>query len=140
MPESNYQLRLSHHGGKCCGVKTIHGFYDNLPSDFEPELLEDKSGRSKDTVGIDVHTNDRVFFPYAPEETVSSRLDRYIDFLKEHRPSGLVEVYLAESQRGTWEKELLNRGFHSVVSFKNSNSGNVVILYHLILENGNVRI
>lgn len=139
MAFSEVHLRLSHHGGKCCGVKTIHGFYDRHPCDYEGELEKDATTAKKDISGADVNTDDRVFSPSAPEETVTNRLDRYIDFLKEHRPSGLIEVYLAEDQKDVWEKELLNRGFRSVVSFKNSNSENVVTLYHLILEDGNVR-
>lgn len=140
-------LKIAFHGGMCCGVKTIQGFpwypegaYCN---GMEPELFERKM-RNNDKFGHNVSSEMDFFNEAAPKEKTLERLDRYLKFLREHRPKGAVEVCLAEGQKPTedfpgqialWHDALLARGFKvTVPKFINSNSKNWVQIYHLVMD------
>jgi len=86
----------------------------------------------------------------APKETNLERLDRFIAFCKERRPAHIIEVTLADDpnnnynakseyigytyQTKMWGKILTDRGFKKVTEGKNSNSGNVVSVWHLTYD------
>lgn len=129
-------LKIACHGGKCCGVKTIHCFSDDFKDGWEP-AIEKKTGvgdhmREPDAYGYDVSSKDNFFWLTAPGESTEDRLDRYIDFLKEKRPGGLIEVCLVSDDQSYWIEQVEKRGFKLVAQFTNSNSGNIVNVYHLI--------
>lgn len=128
-------MKITFHGGKCCGVKTISGFPKSPLSvcgkvDARPEPVS-----NLDAVGFNVTSEFDVFNAAAPEETAIDRLDRLIAFIKKWRPCGIIEVCLAEGksiyQVSTWEESLLERGFKLSIKNYNSNSGNIVHVYHL---------
>lgn len=131
-------LKIANHGGKCCGVKTIHGFYAS-PRHIE-EPLRTKATIDKDQNGDDVTSRQNFFSGGAPAETSLERLDRYISFIRTQRPQGLIEVTLASCliysmgvshpQDEMWGELLEERGFKRVAYFRNSNSGNFVSIYH----------
>ncbi len=142
-------MELVFHGGKCCGIKTIYGFPD-YPTDLEEEIVTAKKSadRNHDRCGDHIRSDLPFFTLSAPEETAEARLRRYIDFCKERRPAGCIEVTLISklnspcacgvceirSQAEIWEPLLFELGFHPVTAFKNSNSGNEVTIYHLVYD------
>ena len=133
-------LKISFHGGKCCGIRHIYGFtFWPFQKSFEPELLANDEFESSDRYGHDVHSATNVFHKAAPAEPLYERLDRYIKFLREFRPGGVVEVCLAKKkgdfdQIAMHEAELFKHGFHLVTELPyNSNSKNVIRIYHLVM-------
>ena len=133
-------LKISFHGGKCCGLKHIHGFtHYPFVKALEPELLANNEFESLDRYGRDVSSATNVFHKAAPAEPLYDRLSRYIQFLREFRPGGVVEVCLAKKkddfdQIAMHEAELFKHGFRLVTELPyNSNSKNVIRIYHLIM-------
>lgn len=127
-------LTLLFHGGNCCGIKTIKNFC-GTGSSIE-DALAPAPHNDEDKKGHLVNSNKRFFADSAPEETTLERLDRYIEYCKKHRPSGMIEVTLNFYQRGYcgWGKHLEDRGFKKVASGLNSNSGNVCYVYYLVYK------
>jgi len=133
-------LKISFHGGKCCGIRHIYGFtYFTTQNSLEPELLANDKFEWSDRYGHDVSSANNVFHKAAPAESLYERLDRYIKFLRWYRPGGVVEVCLAKSknyfdQIAMHEAELFKHGFHLVTELPyNSNSKNVIRIYHLVM-------
>lgn len=131
-------LTLAFHGGKCCGIKTIHSFPYDLEY-TEPQLPK-VSMDSADQIGADVRSDQRFYHLSAPQETALERLKRYISYVKGYRPRHVIEVVLADSllnyynlQR-IWEPTLLDLGFNLVTSAVNSNSENTIYIYHLVVD------
>lgn len=107
------------HGGQCCGIKHIAGLgyfpysrLDPLPKGF---IAYERS---------------------APSETYVERLDRYLQFLADENPGGIAEVVLADvegdgkGQLTSWPPILEERGFREVNCCFNSNSGNMIYVFH----------
>ena len=134
-------LKISFHGGKCCGIRHIHGFpHWPYQKSLEPELEANNEFSSLDRQGFDVSSATNVFYKAAPAESLYDRLSRYITFLREFRPGGVVEVCLAKSRKEDFdqiamhEAELFKHGFHLVTELLyNSNSKNVIRIYHLVM-------
>lgn len=128
-------MELLFHGGNCCGVKTIKGFL------YGPEAkctaLAKKAANNKDKHGHHVSSMETFFTDEAPAETLGDRLDRYLAFLRTNRPRGLVEAYLINSQVMLWDDFLKSRGFTADLVFNNSNSGNNITRYSLVMKPGN---
>jgi len=84
----------------------------------------------------------RFFTDCAPVESCISRLDRYLAFLDEKRPSGIVEITLI--LKGTlpqkvWVPIIKERGFREVTpegGVYNINSGNHVGVFHRYTKDG----
>jgi len=134
-------LRLSCHGGMCCGIKHIFGFPNYPHQVMEPELEEQPEFDDEDSRGSEVRSDLSFFTLSAPSETVEARLDRFLAYIKGERPGGIVEAVLARScDDGDWdqiainEKRLLERGFLKVNEIRNSNSDNLCRVYHLNME------
>jgi hypothetical protein len=149
-------LKIKPHGGRCCGIKTIEGFGCGGP-DFTLKRFSKpkKFDWNKDYYGRSF-TSGYNFYPFSrPEETVTQRLDAYLEFLKEYRSLGLVEVALKDryyKQRyipgepysyynpnihtvyNSWEKVLEERGFKEVSRFINSNTSTMLVVLHLIMK------
>jgi hypothetical protein len=133
-------MKLVFHGGKCCALKTIHGF-EYSPTDKLSGVAK-KPATNVDQNGGNVSSDKDFFTDEAPQETYVERLDRLIAFCQKNRPYGIIEVCLATSpypcynQITIWEPLLLERGFKAVASCFNSNSGNRVTVYYLISDKG----
>jgi len=133
-------LRLSCHGGMCCGIKHIFGFPSYPHQVMEPELEEQPEFDDEDSCGSEVRSYLSFFTPSAPAETVEARLDRFLAYIKGERPGGIVEAVLACDCGGDWdqievnEERLLERGFKVVNEIRNSNSDNLCRVYHLNME------
>lgn len=125
-------MKIAFHGGKCCGIKTIHGF-DNLPSNKVSPKRKYKL-KHNDRYGHNVSSAYNFYHKERPLETYEERLDAYIAWLKQVRPAGMIEVTLTKFQVSyyKWGPALERRGFKKACQFKNSNSGNVVCVFHLI--------
>lgn len=128
---------LVNHGGKCCGIKTIYelGYDpDETLGAYNGTGKADNSDRYYNTVS----SAQSFFTENAPAESRLERLDRFIEFTKRRRPRHLIEITLGAGTKGdqtkTWEEPLLERGFKLVNTFKNSNSGNIVNVYHLVYD------
>lgn len=137
-------MELRYHGGKCCGIKTITNF----------SMLPDATVRAKkaeEFLGLDLIGSGGLgktcFYAEAPEETYLERFDRILEYVKKWRPQGMVEVVLASNiisagndyrsqkkQLDVWGPIFLDRGFKEVAVFKNSNTGNIIHVYHLIYD------
>jgi hypothetical protein len=142
-------MRITYHGGSCCGIKQISSLW-NSP-DWKLAAIKHKEGHipsvsRADAWGHEVKSTDN-FYPFErPAETGGERFDAYMDFLRKHRPQGLVEVtiiakyrealedssYVSKAQED-WIPFLKKRGFKRVARFANSNSGNFVEVYHYIM-------
>jgi hypothetical protein len=128
-------MKLSFHGGNCCGIKHIHGLLNS------PDYMVDE----RELDSLDPFFNEKYELPpngskqtpcyeSRPRETAEERLRFYIDWLEKNRPFSLVEVTLAPYQKLEWHKTLLDIGFVEVTTFLNSNSGCHITVYHLKIE------
>lgn len=139
--------RLIFDGALCCGVKHIYNLgwspantVGALPKveydeDFHDDYFDDDDSAVVDRpeYGNFTHSNHRCFTKSAPEESYGDRVKRYVDFLKEHRPKGLVVVTLVKDEQPAWPEFLEGLGFTEVVTFFNHNSCNEVTVYHLVM-------
>lgn len=88
-----------------------------------------------------VEWNSNFFTGFLPEETRKERLVRYIDFIKKTRPGHIIEVVLVKSayrwdDQSSWFPVLEELGFRIVNSNKNSNTGNIINVFHLNVAEG----
>jgi hypothetical protein len=137
-------MKIAFHGGKCCGIKTIHGL-GSKPDDLLTELTNKApitaAAENPDQFGMNVSSETNFFYGDAPAETFIQRLDRYIEYLDKKRPNGVIEIALCDyshygedsklyNQVVPWEPLLLERGFKLVTDCFNSNSKNRIFIYH----------
>ena len=122
-------MEFKSHGGACCGMSHIF----NLGS--SPEYLLPALPAAP------VHQPLGTRYPLArPEETAKERMAAFLDYYDAHEYVSLITevtvigyhrtVGSLESQNARWQETLLGLGFKVVNRFLNSNSGNVVIVYH----------
>lgn len=129
---------ISFHGGMCCGIKHI---YDMGNPDTMCSPITATKKRLYHDVNYTYSRQDLNFFTdEAPAETKLQRLDRYLAFLRDRRPGGIVEIVLVAQddwywKYSLWEPLLLERGFVKVgPEVFNSNSDNKIQVFHLIME------
>ena len=127
--------KLVHHGGKCCGIKTLY----NLGADptSVASSLDLVPWDNSDATGEDVHCNQRFFTGEAPQETYLERVQRYIAYCKKRRPAGLIETCIVVNcdigwlTQDTWVKPLEKLGFIQALEWRNSNTGRLIRMYYL---------
>lgn len=84
-------MKITHHGGNCCGIKHLVGLSEE-PDDYIEEKEETtKEGVSYDRGGQSVTSSFNFHWPERPEETYEERFIAYLEFLARVRPFGLVE-------------------------------------------------
>lgn len=149
---SVYGLHIANHGALCCGVKHIRNFgnspdqlHSALESAYKKHPVQGKvtsDCNHDDKWGNEVKSVDRFYLDEAPQETAEKRLERYLAYIAKWRPSHLVEITLCESDSGfgqeKWFPVVEKLGFNMVTRFKNSNSDNMVRVYHLVIVGGKV--
>jgi hypothetical protein len=128
-----FQLVLQYHGGMCCGVAHINGF-PYKEEDTQCPAFNAAAARRYNESGY------RVAHCDFPAESIDRRLDRLIYLREKDRRSGVIECILKEppegasshayDQKAVNEERLLSRGFVLVKRIKNSNSGNMINIYH----------
>jgi len=127
---------LGFHGGKCCGIKHIHGLGYQPLIEVQPAIEEKVPEKNADQYGHTVSSYDNFFTDTAPAETTLERFDRYLAFCDKRRPYGIIEVTVIRTggaktgQVDTWRPYLEERGFKEVSNCHNSNSGNRVFVFH----------
>jgi hypothetical protein len=124
-------MRLRLHGGQCCGIKQIHGLGWGNPHDLVPEKYQ--TDMLKNEANQYLSSEVDFFWLAAPVESAEERLTRYLDFLNEHRPIGVVEIVLSDAQLIGWRPLLLEKGFILSLSAKNGNSGGCIHIFHLLM-------
>lgn len=130
-------MYLVFHGGKCCGLKTIHTLGTDPKDNVSP--VETHAKRDHDKNGDEVKSDLTFYHEGAPVETGVARLDRYIEFMKRVRPQNIIEICLAVSSfwsQDKWFPILKERGFKEVTKGKNSNTGNMIHIFHLVIDKG----
>jgi len=125
-------LQLVFHGGQCCGIKTVYHFSWKPDQPVPP--LKKIPQNNADQCGQWVSSTTRFFHDEAPQETCLERLDRYIEYMKRRRPANILEAVLTDDQMENWREVMEERGFKVVTSGRNSNSGNVCNILHLVID------
>lgn len=127
-------MYLSYHGGGCCGVKHIWGFYHN------PKTIISAIGKLPSPGQAAWYQKKSFFFEPVPAETGIERLDRYLKHMEKTQPGALIEIFLAEYKHDKgicqishgWPEVLLERGFVASEPFVNSNTNNLITRYTLV--------
>ncbi len=133
-------IKIQTHGGRCCGIKSIHGFHGNSPDTIVvPKKAQPDNHRQTDIYRHSVHQNYNWYRPKRPRETYLQRFEEYIRYIQEHRPAGLIEVTMTYCQLTIygWRTHLERLGFKETLKFKNSNSGDTVYVFHLVYDLSN---
>lgn len=131
-------MQLGFHIGQCCGIKTV--YHMGTSPDTLLGALEEIPVSNADANGNTVSSNDRFFHEAAPRESGEDRLARYIAYMKKRRPGNILEIALATSEHYSWVNQsdwfpvLKEFGFKKVNKQQNSNSGNVVHVFHLNID------
>lgn len=137
-------IKIQTHGGRCCGIKSIHGFYSGPNGPIAPKKRQRWEART-DIDGNSVSRGYNWYRPKRPKETYLQRLEEYIRYIKEKRPQGLIEITMTEYQLSgyqycysssekinyAWQPVLDRLGFKLVSKFTNSNTTKTVYVFHL---------
>lgn len=131
-------MQLVFHGGKCCGIKTVYQM------DTDPESKHNSLDKIPQNNGDqsyhDVGSDKRFFHLDAPYESGYDRLKRYIEYMEKYRPRNILEVVIIKSPKYSWQDQskwipvLEGFGFTQVNEHTNSNSGNIVCVFHLNVD------
>jgi hypothetical protein len=132
-------VKISLHGGECCGIKHIHGLgrYPHVGIASRRALPVNTafgqwSMRAINDMRYSNKKADCDFYNLsAPSETYEKRFKRFVKFIKEHRAQGTIEVVINYSQK-VWIPILEEQGFKMVSSGKNSNTANTIEIWHLV--------
>lgn len=114
-------MYLVGHGGNCCGIKTIFGFATN-PADGVPAMT---GSQLKSLVPASV------FGGSLPAQTCGERFEAYMAYQQRLQSKGIIEVVLIDCQITNWQSLLDKHDFKETFSAKNSNSGNIVHVFHM---------
>jgi hypothetical protein len=133
-------VRISLHGGDCCGIKHIHnlGYYPHVGIASRRALPVNTSFGQKAVRSVNDmrHANKKADCDFynlsAPVETYEKRFKRFVSFIKEHREHGIIEVTINIFSQKAWKPVLKEQGFKTVSSGNNSNTGNIIEIWHLV--------
>lgn len=136
-------MQVAYHGGQCCGIKVIYGFSSN-PREVLGKVVANPissvqaySLQNKDRRGATVSSDLNPCLKDFPAQTGIERLDALVEWVKEWRPEGIIEITLTDAYQKKWYPLLKSRKFKQVAKFYNSNSGNIVRIFHLIYGEAN---
>lgn len=123
-------LRLTNHGGRCCGVKHLHEF----PYAPNHSVVAYKSGKKDGGNGYTQMNQPGKAFRYVkyPAQTGLERLKAVLAECKLKQPKGLVEVILPLNVADLWQEHLLELGFEKGPEFVNSNTYSKLQVYYLV--------
>ena len=128
------------HGGHCCGISTLWGFDEGPDTKIEKHKVVKKD----EMVPYDYVKCRDIGKSYThPKQTYEERAARLIEVTIGERPKGLIEAVLTSGkynydrktynpvrQIDVWGPVLEKMGFVPVTTFRNSNSGCDVTVYH----------
>src|SRR4051812_5768139 len=122
-------MKITLHGGDCCGIKHISGLglmpkmmlcarkatyrtsFGFIPfSPAENDMMRSNRNGRMDFFHLD-----------APKESYEDRFKRFVEFIKKNRSQGIIEVVL-NTGRVLWVPIIQELGFKPVSSGKNSNT------------------
>lgn len=124
-------MELYSHGGKCCGIKTI--FLIGYDPESVWQAIENAERKYAD------HNEAQQWFNgKAPAETAAKRLKRFVEQVRVDRPGHIIEVVTATvcNQTEKWRPHLVALGFKEVTKALNSNSHQIVSIWHCIVKDG----
>jgi hypothetical protein len=131
-------LKISLHAGNCCGVKHIWGlsYYPDITlcarkGGGKTSFNDHWSDANNDMMHSNSNGKCDFFNEAAPKETYAERFSRLVEFIKDNRSHGIIEVVLNSSQH-MWKPILEKHGFKEVTSGKNGNTGHMITIYHLV--------
>ena len=127
------------HGGRCCGIKTIHGFLYQGPQALLPKRKafgDESDDGLPDLCSPSSNIGKPFHRPALPQEPATARLDRLIAFVRQKRPSHMIEAVLNELQYPYWKDELQSRGFRLVTTYVNSNTNFRIYVFHKTIYKG----
>lgn len=129
-PKGPQTLKLTNHGGRCCGVKHLHEF----PYSPDHNVAAYDGGTKSGGSGYEQMVNPGKPFRYVkyPKQTGLERLKAVLAECKKQQPRGLVEVILSVSSASQWNKHLLELGFKKGPKFENSNTYTTLQVYYLV--------
>lgn len=114
------------HGGSCCGIRHIAGFPTSPDSFVSPRSRSEPANSS------------RCYKRPLPKQTGKERFDVLMEHIRAGQRVGIVEVVLADmtlsKQYTGWDEYIRKQGFVEIASSINSNTGNVVHVYHYYLD------
>lgn len=128
------------HGGHCCGISTLWGFEEGP----DTKIREHKAVKKDSPVPYNYVKCLDIGKRYNhPKQTYKERAERLIEVTIAERPRGLIEAVLTSGkynfdtrhynpvrQIDVWGPVLEKMGFVPVTTFRNSNSGCDVTVYH----------
>lgn len=123
-------MELYSHGGKCCGIKTIFSI------GYGPESVWQAIKNAERN--LPDHHVGQWFKGDAPAETAAKRLKRFVEQVRDDRPGHIIEVVTATvcDQTDKWRPHLVALDFKEVTKAENSNSHQVVSIWHCIVKRG----
>jgi hypothetical protein len=134
-------VRISLHGGNCCGIKHIHdlGYYPDGIVSARRSIKRTSYGQHSlpghNDMMHSVELNPKGRYDFfniaAPQESYEARFRRFVQFVENKRPHGIIEVVLNKMQK-KWLPIVANLGFKEVSSGVNSNSHGTITIYHLV--------
>lgn len=149
-------MKITYHGGSCCGIKQINGLYSDgakLAERHPPapaakyQDIQRLGGKTSSAMDL--------FVGHAPSEKPSERLKRYVNYMRENQPlGGLIEcttysrgiyyvgqdedgkgIYISQTEH--WRPMFEENGFKEVTTFFNGNSKYYVTVWHLVYGTNN---
>jgi hypothetical protein len=131
-------VKIGLHGGDCCGVKHIYGlgYYPNVMISARKGSVMTSYGQGwSDGTNDMMHRNRKgkcdFFNLAAPKETYAERFNRFVQFIKDNRLHGIIEVILNPTMKA-WIPIIEDLGFKAVTLGKNSNTNLTITIYHLV--------
>lgn len=122
-------LLRSSHGGSCCGMTHIWNFPSSPTVVLAARTAYDEDAWTKYRAAIPGHG--LVYNDAFPEQTAVKRLDEILSRITMDRIHGIIEAVLIQAQLPYWQKTLEERGFKIVNAYTNSNSYNLLSVFHL---------
>lgn len=130
-------MKVLLHGGFCCGIKHIEGLsMPEYAASARAELTGEATSNGRHCLNAvnDMHREmygEDFFNAAAPGESNPERLKRMVEFVKSQRTHGLMEAVIQKTNQKKWVPHLEALGFTMVTEFRNSNTSNILQVWHL---------
>lgn len=151
-------ISLVNHGGLCCGIKHIYGLdYSPNSKSYYEYTPAHKGFPGDDTIGNPTRSDYNLYgLPYNKGDKLGDIFTSMVEYCRKHRPAGVIEVTIILYEdfddcfgddvdavtidtcvsrgdgQALWVPFLVEKGFKLVTKFVNSNSGNLVGVFHYV--------
>lgn len=145
-------MRLLRHGGACCGMRQLVGFFSKPDQVFEavtePPVTLTSAYSVVKNIADSVMSHEDIVWPSIgigkpfemrpaelPKQTSLERLDMLLEHYDKDIKYGVIEAVLAtgwvnNNQLTHWRPILEERGFKFVTKCRNSNTHNDLYIFH----------